>query len=67
MGNKKLLQWRRHNKVKQKYLAELLKVSPSAVSQIESGKKHPSLSLALDIQIVTGGKVPVEMWRKKRV
>lgn len=52
--------WRTANDWKQGPMAELLGVTGSHLSQIETGRKSASLPLAIKINRFTKGAVPVE-------
>ena len=65
MGRKKLIKWAKQNGYKQYELATYLDVVPSVISEIMSGKKHPSLMLAYRIQRFTCGDIPMESWVRK--
>jgi hypothetical protein len=42
--------------------ADRFEVSPSFVAHLVSGKRQPGLSTAYRIEIMTGGKVPMQSW-----
>lgn len=50
------------NNIKQKRCAEVLEISQAHLSLILSGKKRPSLDLAVRIETMTAGAVPVASW-----
>jgi DNA-binding transcriptional regulator YdaS (Cro superfamily) len=50
----------------QAWLARQLGIQPTHLNQIISGRKRPSLDLALEIESITGGAVPVSTWRRER-
>lgn len=56
--------------IKQYVFAEKLGVSQSCLTQLLSGDRKPSLSLAVDIENITKGKVKCKIWiqnlRKKK-
>jgi len=43
-------------------IADQLGISTAYLSQLESGKKRPSLDLAFRIERLTGGAVPAASW-----
>jgi DNA-binding transcriptional regulator YdaS (Cro superfamily) len=45
-----------------KSFAESLGISPSYLSELRGGKKRPGLSLALEIERATKGKVKARSW-----
>lgn len=49
---------------RQQDLADLIGISRPYLSGLLSGKKRPSLDLALRIEDVTRGAVPAASWRK---
>lgn len=51
------------NSETQKAFAKRVSVSPSHLSEIISGRKRPSLDIALAISRETGGEIPAEAWR----
>jgi transcriptional regulator with XRE-family HTH domain len=65
MGRKKFSKWAKKNGYKQCELSVYLHVVPSMISEIMSGKKHPSILLAYRIQRFTSGEVPMDSWVKK--
>lgn len=48
--------------ISQRVFAARIGCSPSHLSDILSGRRAPSLSLALAIQRETSGAVPVDVW-----
>ncbi|MDK8874708.1 helix-turn-helix transcriptional regulator [Paracoccus sp. SSJ] len=48
--------------LKRAVVAENLGIGRAYLSGLESGKKKPSLELAVKIARLTGGAVPVESW-----
>jgi transcriptional regulator with XRE-family HTH domain len=57
-----LKSWLSANNLTQTQFAARLGVSTPHLSLLISGKKRPSLSLALKIERATNGTVPVSIW-----
>lgn len=56
---------RRDHNLSQRDFAQLVRVDQSVISRIEKGVIRPSLDLALRIDEVTNGAVPVAVWASK--
>ncbi len=59
-----LIQYLEHAKRSQSNLAKALGVHRGAISHLVTGRRLPSLSLALRIERECG--VPVETWKKRK-
>lgn len=59
-GREQLGAWRERAKLKHYELAGLLKITKAYMSQVMSGKRRPSLPIAVRIEALTG--VPVASW-----
>lgn len=62
-----LAQHRLDRGISQRDFARLVAVDQSIISKIETGTIRPSLSLALRIDAMTDGKVPVSVWADRHV
>jgi transcriptional regulator with XRE-family HTH domain len=60
----KLRAWRKSQNLTQDDAAGMFKIKASHLSMLETGKRTPSLSLALDIQTKTAGAVTPEDFPK---
>lgn len=58
----RLRAWRKANGLSQEDFAKLVACSQQTVSNIEGGSRSPWLSLALNIERVTGGKIAARLW-----
>jgi transcriptional regulator with XRE-family HTH domain len=64
-GSARLAEYRDRWKLKQYELAERITVTNAYLSQILSGKRRPSLPIAVRIERETG--IPVESWTEPQV
>jgi DNA-binding XRE family transcriptional regulator len=59
---KKLREVRKEMNLNQTALAQKIGCTPQFVCMLEKGECSPSLAMAVKIDDVTGGKVPVHSW-----
>lgn len=59
-GRERLADYRDRSRLKQYELAELLQITDAYLSQLLSGVRRPSLTIAVRIENTTG--VPAESW-----
>lgn len=57
-----LVSFLKSREITQKDFAEQIGVTPGYLSALLSGKKTPSLTVAVQIEQVTGGDVPAWSW-----
>jgi len=65
LGREQLAAWRERSKLKQYELARLLEITDAYLSQVLSGKRRPSLLIAVRIERETG--IPVSSWVPTRL
>jgi transcriptional regulator with XRE-family HTH domain len=59
-GRERLAEYIKRSRLKQYEVADLVQITAAYLSQVLSGKRRPSLPIAVRIQTHTG--VPVESW-----
>jgi DNA-binding XRE family transcriptional regulator len=57
-----LKKYRKDVSIRQTEFAEVVGVTQSTISKIESGEINPSLELAVAIERATGGAIPPSSW-----
>jgi transcriptional regulator with XRE-family HTH domain len=58
----KLREWRTNAGLTLKAAGKLVGVEHSTWSEWESGGRKPSLERAIDLELATGGQLPIEAW-----
>jgi transcriptional regulator with XRE-family HTH domain len=59
-----LEEWREHNRVSQRALADEAGVSQPTLSRYLKGESTPNVEFALRIKRITGGAVTLEDWER---